>query len=116
MLGLNQSLMSLAQVVAPPLGGCLIGTASARMGFCCRLAAGIGLIAKRWGSRARRSCGRLSKIAPTPNRAEIRSAGLRARSARIARRSPMKHFSAVLRTASGPEARAPPKYGNGAPL
>jgi MFS family permease len=50
-LGLNQSLMSVAQVVAPPLGGFLIGHGLLReWAFVAALAAGGGLVAKRWGS------------------------------------------------------------------
>ena len=50
-LGLNLSLMSIAQVVAPPLGGFLIGHGLlSEWAFVAGLAAGIGLIAKRWGS------------------------------------------------------------------
>jgi MFS transporter, DHA1 family, tetracycline resistance protein len=50
-LGLNVSLMSIAQVMAPPLGGFLIGhSLLAEWAFVAGLAAGFGLIAKRWGS------------------------------------------------------------------
>lgn len=50
-LGLNLSLMSIAQVVAPPLGGFLIGHGLlGEWAFVAGLAAGFGLIAKRWGS------------------------------------------------------------------
>lgn len=50
-LGLNQSLMSIAQVVAPPLGGYLIGSSLLpEWAFVAALAAGLGLVATRWGS------------------------------------------------------------------
>jgi predicted MFS family arabinose efflux permease len=50
-LGLNQSLMSIAQVVAPPLGGLLIGLGLLpEWAFVAALAAGLGMVATRWGS------------------------------------------------------------------
>ena len=50
-LGLNQSLTSIAQVLAPPLGGLLIGRALLpEWAFVAALAAGLGLLATRWGS------------------------------------------------------------------
>lgn len=50
-LGLTQSLMSIAQVVAPPLGGFLIGIGLLpEWAFVAALAAGLGLVATRWGS------------------------------------------------------------------
>jgi MFS transporter, DHA1 family, tetracycline resistance protein len=50
-LGLTQSLMSIAQVVAPPLGGFLIGVGLLPgWAFVASLAAGLGLVATRWGS------------------------------------------------------------------
>jgi MFS family permease len=50
-LGLTQSLMSIAQVAAPPLGGFLIGTGLLpEWAFVAALAAGLGLVATRWGS------------------------------------------------------------------
>jgi DHA1 family tetracycline resistance protein-like MFS transporter len=50
-LGLNQSLMSIAQVLAPPLGGFLIGSGLLpEWAFVASLAAGCGLIGTRWGS------------------------------------------------------------------
>lgn len=50
-LGLTLSLMSIAQVVAPPLGGFLIGHGLLpEWAFVAALAAGFGLVAKRWGS------------------------------------------------------------------
>ncbi len=50
-LGLNQSLMSIAQVVAPPLGGFLIGSGLLpEWAFVAALAAGLGAVASRWGS------------------------------------------------------------------
>jgi MFS family permease len=50
-LGLNQSLMSIAQIVAPPLGGALIGGGMLpEWAFVAALAAGIGTVATRWGS------------------------------------------------------------------
>ena len=50
-LGLTQSLMSVAQVVAPPLGGLLIGVGLLpEWAFVAALAAGLGLVATRWGS------------------------------------------------------------------
>lgn len=50
-LGLNLSLMSIAQVIAPPIGGLLIGSGLlAEWAFVASLAAGLGLVATRWGS------------------------------------------------------------------
>jgi predicted MFS family arabinose efflux permease len=50
-LGLNQSLMSIAQVLAPPLGGLLIGGGLLpEWAFIAALAAGLGMFATRWGS------------------------------------------------------------------
>jgi MFS family permease len=50
-LGLNQSLMSIAQVLAPPLGGVLIGSGRLpEWAFIAALAAGLGVVATRWGS------------------------------------------------------------------
>jgi MFS family permease len=50
-LGLTQSLSSIAQIAAPPLGGWLIGIG--RLGpwaFVAAGAAALGLVARRWGS------------------------------------------------------------------
>jgi MFS family permease len=54
-LGLTQSLTSLAQVTAPPLGGVLIGAGHlAPWAFVAAVASALGLAATRWGSgRAR---------------------------------------------------------------
>jgi len=50
-LGLNQSLMSVAQVLAPPLGGALLGGGLlSEWAFIASLASGLGLMATRWGS------------------------------------------------------------------
>jgi MFS family permease len=50
-LGLSQSLMSIAQITAPPLGGFLIGAGLLpEWAFVAALAAGLGLVATRWGS------------------------------------------------------------------
>jgi MFS family permease len=50
-LGLNQSLMSIAQILAPPLGGALIGAGLLpEWAFVAGLAAGLGMLATRWGS------------------------------------------------------------------
>jgi multidrug resistance protein len=50
-LGLNQSLMSIAQVLAPPIGGLLIGSGLlSEWAFIAALAAGLGMLATRWGS------------------------------------------------------------------
>jgi len=50
-LGLTQSLMSIAQVLAPPLGGFLIGSRLLpEWAFVAALAATLGLVWTRWGS------------------------------------------------------------------
>jgi len=50
-LGLSTSLMSVAQIFAPPLGGWLIGSGHlALWAFVAALAAGLGLLAAPWGS------------------------------------------------------------------
>jgi MFS family permease len=50
-LGLTQSLTSIAQIVAPPLGGWLIGHGHlGPWAFVAALAAGLGLLAAPWGS------------------------------------------------------------------
>jgi MFS family permease len=50
-LGLNQSLMSVAQIVAPPLGGFLIGSGLLpEWAFVAAIAATLGLVGTRWGS------------------------------------------------------------------
>lgn len=56
-LGVSQSLGSIAQIAAPPLGGFLIGIGALHLwAFVAALAAGAGLLAVRWGSgRAARS-------------------------------------------------------------
>jgi len=54
-LGLTQSLTSIAQITAPPIGGWLIGSGRLpEWAFVAALASGLGLLAVRWGSgRAR---------------------------------------------------------------
>ncbi len=50
-IGLNQSLMSVAQICAPPLAGTLIGTG--RLGLwamVAALASALGVVMSRWGS------------------------------------------------------------------
>src|SRR5439155_5715265 len=50
-LGLTQSLVSIAQIAAPPLGGLLIGGgALGAWAFVAALASAAGLVAARWGS------------------------------------------------------------------
>ena len=50
-LGLSTSLMSVAQILAPPLGGWLIGSGHlALWAFVAAVAAGLGLLAAPWGS------------------------------------------------------------------
>jgi MFS family permease len=50
-LGLTQSLTSVAQIVAPPLGGWLIGHDHlAAWAFVAAIAAALGLVAAPWGS------------------------------------------------------------------
>ena len=50
-LGLNQSIMSIAQILAPPLGGLLIeGGLLPEWAFVAAFAAGFGMLATRWGS------------------------------------------------------------------
>jgi DHA1 family tetracycline resistance protein-like MFS transporter len=65
-LGLTQSLTSIAQVTAPPIGGWLIGMG--RLGewaFVAALASGLGLVATRWGS------GRARDLVRVPQQAEV---------------------------------------------
>jgi DHA1 family tetracycline resistance protein-like MFS transporter len=59
-LGLSQSLTSLAQMVAPPIGGWLIGhNALGSWAFVAAFASAGGLVAARWGSsRAKTAAGR----------------------------------------------------------
>jgi multidrug resistance protein len=50
-LGVNQSMTSIAQITAPPLGGWLIGHGALHAwAFVAAVAAGAGLMAVRWGS------------------------------------------------------------------
>jgi multidrug resistance protein len=50
-LGVNQSMTSIAQITAPPLGGYLIGHGALHAwAFVAAVAAGAGLMAVRWGS------------------------------------------------------------------
>lgn len=50
-LGVSQSLGSVAQIAAPPLGGFLIGHGALHAwAFVAAVAAGVGLVAARWGS------------------------------------------------------------------
>ncbi|HEV7734307.1 MAG TPA: MFS transporter [Candidatus Binatia bacterium] len=69
-LGVSQSLGSIAQITAPPLGGFLIGTGALHTwAFVAACAAAGGLVAARWGS------GSVSRTTTRPETADAAAAG-----------------------------------------
>jgi len=69
-LGLTQSLVSIAQIAAPPLGGLLIGGgALGAWAFVAALASAAGLVAARWGSTRGPAVAREWREGTAPGRA-----------------------------------------------